>query len=757
MAVTSETSTISYACDGEQSIFPFSFAVLSEDDLDVVLEEVSGAKTTLTLGDDYTVERSGASWADGGNVVTSLAYGCSYTLHIIRERDFTQETDLSYKSAFPSQTVENSLDHAVMLLQQLKRALDRTIQFERFSTFTGLTLPTPQAGRFMRWKEDLSGLDNVNLEGRLPGLAFARVATTENIFLWGPQEVDGVSVVPGDVVLVHNQALASQNGVYVVSNNAWVRSDEANSWTKLVLLFVLVSQGTAYCDTGWVCSIADDGIIDTSDVTFIQVAHNLMLTTLESGFSASAGGKTLVVDEDRSVSEMRRYNESIASGFDGPYCMMTAGESLSAKDICFMYEDGKLYKANASSMYTLPGLWIAAANMAGNESGQFILPGSFVYNAAWSWVHREGYSNMLYVDSAIPGGLIQSVPPSPARAQAVGHVISEHVMFFFPSSNMAELLYYLYYDGNGEDSGEPVTQYTRHSAGESAGIQGQGTLEKEYHWWNGWNTEPDGSGDLYLPEETLEMPSYDVTLYSLWVPTIFFLSVPEPPSEEVTSTSVIAESPVSEGPIELSVLSLPSVAVETMLRYPDWVKYDGHFNTGGDVPTDDGYYGAGDTVTAEGPGTLVKSGYSFGHWNTKTDGSGTVVAVLGEYTINEATTFYAMWYGDIVVTYLGNNSTSGDPPTDANVYTEDDTVTVLGENTLARSAYEFAGWDTIPDGSGTHYDEDDTFTIGDLPVYLYAQWAFLGSQWVAWGFNPFDPLYDASSDVLSNQLFATDD
>ncbi|MFA7120538.1 MAG: InlB B-repeat-containing protein [Bacilli bacterium] len=223
-------------------------------------------------------------------------------------------------------------------------------------------------------------------------------------------------------------------------------------------------------------------------------------------------------------------------------------------------------------------------------------------------------------------------------------------------------------------------------------------------------------------------------------------------------TNVIAETPVSEGPLGLSALSLPTVGVgDTELRYPDWVTYDGHFNTGGDVPTDDGYYCSGDTVTAEGPGTLVKAGYSFGHWNTKIDGSGTVVATSGDYTITAPTTFYAMWYGDIVVVYLGNGSTGGDPPTDGNTYTEDDTVTVLGQNTLVRSVYEFAGWDTIPDGSGTHYDEDDTFTVGDLPVYLYAQWAFLGSQWVAWGFNPFDPLYDASSDVLSNQLFTTDD
>lgn len=42
-------------------------------------------------------------------------------------------------------------------------------------------------------------------------------------------------------------------------------------------------------------------------------------------------------------------------------------------------------------------------------------------------------------------------------------------------------------------------------------------------------------------------------------------------------------------------------------------------------------------------------------------------------------------------------------------------------NSLAKTGYTFIGWNTKSDGSGTHYDKGDTFTISDN-VKLYAEW-----------------------------------
>ncbi len=76
--------------------------------------------------------------------------------------------------------------------------------------------------------------------------------------------------------------------------------------------------------------------------------------------------------------------------------------------------------------------------------------------------------------------------------------------------------------------------------------------------------------------------------------------------------------------------------------------------------------------------------------------------------------------------YDGNDETSGDVPVDASSpYAENATVTVLGNSgSLAKTGYLFSGWNTAADGSGTHYDEDDTFSMPAENTVLYAEWTF---------------------------------
>ena len=75
------------------------------------------------------------------------------------------------------------------------------------------------------------------------------------------------------------------------------------------------------------------------------------------------------------------------------------------------------------------------------------------------------------------------------------------------------------------------------------------------------------------------------------------------------------------------------------------------------------------------------------------------------------------------VTYDGNGATGG-ITNDPRAYEDDETVTVLA-NGFSRPGYEFTGWNTEDEGTGTAYDPDDddhnTFTISGNPT-LYAQW-----------------------------------
>ena len=81
------------------------------------------------------------------------------------------------------------------------------------------------------------------------------------------------------------------------------------------------------------------------------------------------------------------------------------------------------------------------------------------------------------------------------------------------------------------------------------------------------------------------------------------------------------------------------------------------------------------------------------------------------------------------VTYNGNGHTSGSVPVDNGSYTENETVTVLGNvNGLAKAGYEFTGWTINPDGTGTVYRSGEILTMGAADITLYAKWTARSSS-----------------------------
>jgi len=76
------------------------------------------------------------------------------------------------------------------------------------------------------------------------------------------------------------------------------------------------------------------------------------------------------------------------------------------------------------------------------------------------------------------------------------------------------------------------------------------------------------------------------------------------------------------------------------------------------------------------------------------------------------------------VTYNGNGNTGGTAPTDgSSPYSGGSTVTVLGNTgSLTKTGFNFIGWNTVADGSGTARAASSTFSIA-ANTTLYAQWA----------------------------------
>ena len=95
-------------------------------------------------------------------------------------------------------------------------------------------------------------------------------ATTANITLSAPQTIDGLAVIAGDRVLVKNQTVTSENGIYQVNAGAWTRTTDADVRDELVSAFVFIPHGsTQNRNTAWVCTI-EAGTIDTATMVWNQ-------------------------------------------------------------------------------------------------------------------------------------------------------------------------------------------------------------------------------------------------------------------------------------------------------------------------------------------------------------------------------------------------------------------------------------------------------------------------------------------------------
>jgi phage-related tail fiber protein len=126
--------------------------------------------------------------------------------------------------------------------------------------------------------------------GKLDGKQSVRVAASSNIVLSGAKQIDGVAVIAGDRVLVANQTLAKDNGLWIVANGDWVRATDANSSAKVTPgLTVMVEEGAANGDSLWHLTTNAPITLGTTALTFKMLAGR-------TGIAAGTY-KSLTVDE----------------------------------------------------------------------------------------------------------------------------------------------------------------------------------------------------------------------------------------------------------------------------------------------------------------------------------------------------------------------------------------------------------------------------------------------------------------------------
>jgi hypothetical protein len=161
------------------------------------------------------------------------------------------------------------------------------------STTIGLT--TPAAGAFTSLAtntgtvatQPVGATDLVNLlalQSYVAGISWKQpcaVGTLGPITLSGLQTIDSYTTLPGDRVLVKNQANAAFNGIYLASATAWTRALDANIWDEFVSAISFIEYGTQ-AGGAWFCTAVPGGTLDVTALNWSQF-------TTSATYSAGTG------------------------------------------------------------------------------------------------------------------------------------------------------------------------------------------------------------------------------------------------------------------------------------------------------------------------------------------------------------------------------------------------------------------------------------------------------------------------------------
>lgn len=308
--------------------------------------------------------------------------------------------------------------------------------------------------------------------------------------------------------------------------------------------------------------------------------------------------------------------------------------------------------------------------------------------------------------------------------------------------------YTVTYDGNGFTGGSLPIDSTAYSLGGTVIVQGPNTLVKSGYTFGGWAL---GGLMIYAPGDTFPIPG-DVTLTAIWTPNIVYTitydgngfsggAVPPPtvgsgPVTLATNSGALVKSGSVFGGWNTAVdgsgtpygVGSPYTLNANITLYAVWITgaihytitYSGNGFSGGSVPSPT--IGSGSVTLATNSGALVRTGYTFGGWNTKVDGSGIPYGVGSNYNLTADVTLYAVWIPENIVytiIYAGNGYSGGSvpPPTIGS----GSVSLATNSGALVRTGYTFGGWNTSANGSGTPYAVGSNYTLL-ADITLYAVW-----------------------------------
>lgn len=268
---------------------------------------------------------------------------------------------------------------------------------------------------------------------------------------------------------------------------------------------------------------------------------------------------------------------------------------------------------------------------------------------------------------------------------------------------------------------------------------------KTDHTFSGWYVDEECTSQFVFAGET--MPAHNITLYAGWDGRDYTVT-----AHGKSNLSVIVEKGDTVSPDQFASV-IPDVGEgETFMGWTEQqgstrlfnfatqitrdihlypVIMDGKTYTltydanggKGTVPTDTNKYAKGTYAQVVSGSGLTREGMTFLGWSPDQNAVSPAYYPGGSVKINDNTTLYAVWgtpTGKAAITYhsnFGNDQTRKSEEKPINSL-----ITVEGYGMSSRTGYEFIGWNTASDGSGTAYAAGATARLTAGGNDLYAQW-----------------------------------
>ena len=228
------------------------------------------------------------------------------------------------------------------------------------------------------------------------------VATTANLDLTGLETIDGVAVTAGQRVLVKNQTLPAENGIYVVAAGAWSRATDADISGELTNAKVYVSSGTT--QSGLYYTTTFSGTLNTDPVnwTLTTIPVNFSFIQLGGGVNGTTptDGNIKVAYDQLSNTDLYDVNLIMTGAFSADVCKhVIENVAYYRKDsvaFCSPHNNGLPYKDSdadaVTSIITYKGVTLNPADPYASygfmDSGfKYILDR---YNSKYRWVPLNG-------------------------------------------------------------------------------------------------------------------------------------------------------------------------------------------------------------------------------------------------------------------------------------------------------------------------------------------------------------------------------